>query len=55
MTNRGDHAFCRAAIRTVFRVVTGSVESFGSALPAGKTHHSGLHSPNRFTYYAACT
>src|ERR1700756_2124845 len=47
-------AFSRTFVHAVLNVVTGRVGSFGCPLPAGKTYHSGLHSPNRWVYQAAC-
>src|ERR1035441_3795806 len=47
-------ALSRTLVHAVLNVVTGLVGSFGCPLPAGKTNHSGLHSPNRRMYHAAC-
>jgi hypothetical protein len=48
-------ALVRTLVQAVVRVLTGRVGSFGWPFPAGKTYQSGLHSPNRLAYYAACT
>src|SRR5450759_283638 len=47
-------ALSRTLVHAVLNVVTGRVGSFGCPFPAGKTYHSGLHSPNRRMYHAAC-
>src|SRR5512147_224091 len=47
-------ALSRTFVHAVFSEVTGRVGSFGCPLPAGKTYHSGLPSPNRPMYHAAC-
>src|ERR1035437_4367790 len=47
-------ALSRTFVHAVLKVVTGLVGSFGWPFPAGETHHSGLHSPNRRMYHAAC-
>src|SRR6266481_5171096 len=47
-------AFLRTFVQAVLNVVTGRVGSFGCPFPAGNTYHSGLHSPNRRMYQAAC-
>src|ERR1035438_8730080 len=40
-------ALLRTLVHAVLSVVTGLVGSFGCPSPAGKTNHSGWHSPNR--------
>src|SRR5438445_13528136 len=40
-------AMSRTFVHAVLNVVTGWVGLFGWPLPAGKTYHSGLHSPRR--------
>src|SRR5450759_5796969 len=47
-------AFCRTLIHAVLNDVMGRVGSAGSGDPKANTYHSGLHSPNRRVYQAAC-
>src|ERR1035438_2619612 len=47
-------AFSRTLIHAVLNEVMGRVGSAGSGDPKANTNHSGLHSPNRRVYQAAC-
>src|SRR5882724_7608939 len=47
-------ASLRTLLHAVLKDVIGRVGSLGSGLPKANTNHSGLHSPNRRVYQAAC-
>src|SRR5260370_14020884 len=47
-------AFLRTLVHAVLNDVIGRVGSLGRGVPKANTNHSGLHSPNRRVYQAAC-